>query len=474
VNARTSAARAARAALVALPLFANACGSEPDAAPQDPTLIFGPTPAVDEDRRADVVAVSLRATSTTLEVAPGLSGAFTTYSGKLPGPLIRAKRGDTLRVHFENTLDEPTTIHWHGVRVPNSMDGAPDVSQPPVPPGGTFDYAFQLPDAGLFWYHPHYDSVKGLGGGMYGALLVSDPAEPSDIGDEVVLVLSDASLDDAGSATASTPDLKTLLAGREGSTLLVNGKVYPTLQATPGRRQRWRVLNAARSRYFKLGLSGHAFTLIGGDGGLNGQVSEVAEPLIVPGERLDLVITPKGDPGERIDLMSVAYSRGMPLAPSKPEALLQVELVAGSPSSAATLPALPSNVRALDTSGASSVAISLTTSADSGELQMGINGVPFGESEPIHAKVLDTQVWEVENKTPYSHPFHLHGFFFQPLDDSDVPLEPIAQKDTLDIGPLSRRRFVVSYDDRPGMWMFHCHILDHAEAGMMGMIHLAH
>jgi FtsP/CotA-like multicopper oxidase with cupredoxin domain len=461
----------ARSVLQLILLLLSACASPPDGSSREETPNLGLTEAVDQDGRADIVAVTLRASASRLEVAPGISSVFNVYSQSLPGPLIRAQRGDTLRVHFENALDEPTSVHWHGVRVPNAMDGVPEVTQPLVAPHATFDYVFQLPDAGLFWYHPHYDSVNGLGSGLYGALLVRDPAEPDDIGDEVVLVLSDANLDDSGTSQAS--DVATILAGREGATLLVNGRVYPTLRATQGRRQRWRVLNAARSRYFKLGLSGHSFLQIGSDGGLSESAIEVQEPLIVPGERLDLVLTPTGEPGTSIDLLSVTHSRGLPLAASSAQALLRVDFVAGPTSNSTTLPELSTNARAIDAAGASLVNIALTASAENGEVRMGINDVPFGESDALRAKVLQTQVWVVENKTPYSHPFHLHGFFFQPLDDSDQPLHPITQKDTLELPPLSTRRLAVSYDDRPGMWMFHCHILDHAEAGMMGMVHVA-
>src|SRR5512139_976678 len=127
---------------------------------------------VDLDPDPSVLEVDLEARVTELEVVAGTSTPVWTYSGSLPGPLLRLRAGDRLVVHFKNSLPEPTTVHWHGVRLPNEMDGSPPHSQEPVPPGGTFDYEFVVPDPGLFWYHPHERSAAQLGFGLYGALLV--------------------------------------------------------------------------------------------------------------------------------------------------------------------------------------------------------------------------------------------------------------------------------------------------------------
>lgn len=449
-------------------LFASACAASPSPSGRDDLGLFV---AKDLDPSADVVAVELIARTSTHDVMPDRPSSFATYSGFLPGPLIRAKRGNTLRVHFENQLEEATTIHWHGVRVPNAMDGVPEMSQSAVQPRAAFDYSFELPDAGLFWYHPHQNSVVQVGSGLYGAILVEDPDEPPDLGDEVVLVLSDASLGVDGEVLAPATDVNAVLAGNEGNVLLVNGRVYPTLPASSGRRQRWRILNAARSRYFELGLEGHSFLQIGSDGGRVETPIDVANPVLAPGERLDLLVTPKGDSGTSVDLMSLAYSRGLPLPRSQPQPLVKVEFVNDRPSSPPlSLP--PSSLAPLDIGGAERVSIALTIDSERDGIRMGINGVAFGEAEPVHARVGSTQVLVVDNKSPYSHPFHLHGFFFQALAADGSPERPLAFKDTIDIPPLSRRELATRYDDRPGMWMFHCHILDHAEVGMMGMIHV--
>ena len=152
--------------------------------------------AEDVNAEPNIVEINLEARMASLEIVPGVRTTVWTYNGGVPGPLIRVRRGDRLIVHFTNRLERPTTVHWHGVQVPIEMDGVPGVSQPPVEPGGSFTYDFVLPDAGLFWYHPHVMSAAQVGSGLYGALLVEDPDEPVNVADQLVLVLSDIAVDD--------------------------------------------------------------------------------------------------------------------------------------------------------------------------------------------------------------------------------------------------------------------------------------
>jgi len=212
--------------------------------------------AVDTNPDPNVVEVSLSAKIASLSLVPGGPTDVWTYDGLLPGPMIRARRGNRVIVHFANQLPEDTTIHWHGLRVPAAMDGMPGHSQPPVPPGGGFDYDFIVPDASTFWYHPHVNSAKQSGDGLYGAFIVDDPGEPQDLGDEVVMILSDMAVNDDGTMVPPDAggDLGTLF-GREGDLLLVNGKIRPTLKARPGRPQRRRIA----SRRFAAAATASAF-----------------------------------------------------------------------------------------------------------------------------------------------------------------------------------------------------------------------
>ncbi len=207
--------------------------------------------ATDRNPDPHIVEVDIDARIAPVEVAPGVRADAWTYNGGIPGPLIRAHVGDRLIVHFTNHLPQPTTIHWHGIRVPIEMDGVPDVSQPAVPTGGSFTYDFVVPDAGLFWYHPHVMSAAQVGFGLYVALLVEDPAEQVGVADDTVIVLSDIGINEHGELDSPDSGGTTGMAfGREGGYVLVNGKVRPKLVMRSGAPQRWRIVNTAKSRFF--------------------------------------------------------------------------------------------------------------------------------------------------------------------------------------------------------------------------------
>src|SRR6187402_191750 len=213
-----------------------------------------------------IVEVTLDARIATVETAPGHSFEAWTYNGTLPGPLIRVRVGDRLIVRFTNHLPQPTTVHWHGIRVPIQMDGVPGVSQPEVKTGETFVYDFTVPDAGLYWYHPHVMSAAQVGFGLYGALLVEDPDDGVGVADQLTLVLSDIGFDTKGVLEpADSGGSAGMVFGREGEYVLANGRRRPVLKARPGAPQRWRIVNAAKSRFFYLDLDGQPFTVIGVD-----------------------------------------------------------------------------------------------------------------------------------------------------------------------------------------------------------------
>jgi FtsP/CotA-like multicopper oxidase with cupredoxin domain len=422
-----------------------------------------------EDLNPDphVLEINLEARTAELEILPGVKTEAWTYNGMLPGPLIRARVGDRLIVHFTNSLPEATTIHWHGVRVPNAMDGAPGLTQDPIPPGGTFTYDFVLKDAGLFWYHPHFNSPRQVAAGLYGAILVEDPKDPVDVDGQAVVVLSDIALTPDGSLKpADRGGVFGDLFGREGDYLLVNGKVRPTIKARAGKPQRWRVLNAAITRYFPIALRYHHWVRLGGDGGLAERPEELPRLALAPAERADLIFTPTGDPGSTQTMYWLPVDRGG--GTSFGAGRTPLLDIAVAPEPAVTPPAmdkLPGKLRdipAIDISHAVERRLELTIDNDAPrEDMMGINGE--AHHHMIEARLGETDVWEVVNTTDFDHPFHLHGYFFQVLDDR-IP----EWKDTVNVPAHQTKRLAVVFDERPGTWMFHCHILDHAEVGMMG------
>lgn len=464
----------AATALAAIALLTGAPALAQDAAPAlSAADVSQPEGWNDELRLAEpedinpdpnIIEFSLEANITELEFIPGTTTPAWTYNGTLPGPLIRAKVGDRMIVHFKNSLPEATTIHWHGVRVPNEMDGSPHLTQVPIEPGEEFTYDFVFEDAGTFWYHPHFNSPAQVSRGLYGAIVVEDPAEP-DFGDELVVILSDISLNPDGSFTE--PDRGGSfgdLFGREGDTILVNGKVEPTLRVRAGKPQRWRIIDAAITRYFPIALRGHTWVRIGGDGGLIEHAEELPRLVLAPGERADLVFTPIGEPGSSASMGWLPVDRGWGTSVgARRVPVLNVETVDEAPVAPPPVPTALRTIEPIDVAGATEQTVELTIQLDDPSIpMMGINHI--AHDLRLEAHVGETQVWNVVNNTDFDHPFHLHGFFFQVLDDDTRTPE---WKDTVNVRNHSSMRLAVYFDNRPGLWMFHCHILDHAEVGMM-------
>src|SRR6478736_3980896 len=228
------------------------------------------------------------------------------YNGEVPGPVIEAEVGDTVEVRLTNSLPQATTIHWHGVRVPAHMDGTEAV-QPPVEPGGAFKYRFVVPDAGTFWYHSHTNETEQLERGLYGGLIVRDPREPA-FDAERVLILDDLKLDAEGKV-APFGDEHEHHAGREGEVRLVNGMLEPELDIPAGTIERWRIVDAANTRFVRLSIGGKPFEVIGTDGGLLPRPRSATEVLLTPGERFDLAVGPFEE-GEQLAIEALPYDRG--------------------------------------------------------------------------------------------------------------------------------------------------------------------
>jgi FtsP/CotA-like multicopper oxidase with cupredoxin domain len=427
--------------------------------------------AIDVNPDPKIVEITLEARVASLSIAPGVRTEAWTYNGGLPGPLIRARRGDRLIVHFSNALPQSTTVHWHGVQVPIQMDGVPGASQPPVEPGGSFTYDFVVPDAGLFWYHPHVMSAAQVGFGLYGPLLVDDPDDVVKVADELVLVLSDIALDDDGKLhSADSGGVLGALLGREGNHVLVNGRIRPTLTVRDGGLQRWRIVNAAKSRYFELVLGdGQAFELVGVDGGHMEYSLQRWTIVLGPGERADVLVAPRLD-GRSLTLITNPFNRGF----GSTEFRSAEDLIVFEPAQLpavppAELPKVTREIPPMSAEGATPVAIDLVMAKEQGLTGFALEGGPFWRKTSVRAAVGETQLWTITNKAVWAHPIHLHGFFFQEVDEKGIPVRPRAWKDTIHVAVDTTKRFLVTLD-RPGSWMFHCHILDHAEAGLMSTV----
>ncbi len=428
-----------------------------------------------QDRNPDpaIVEIDITAKMAEVEVAPGKRVQAWTYNGSIPGPFIRAKVGDRVIVHFMNELNAPTTIHWHGVRLPNNMDGVPGISQPEVKKGESFTYDFVVRDASLYWYHPHVESAAQVGYGLYGALLVEDPVDGVGVTDQITLVLSDIGFDRQGRLEDSESGGSAgMVFGREGDYVLVNGKTKPTIRARSGAPQRWRIVNAAKSRFFYLDLDGQDFLVLGQDGGFQERATKSNILLITPGERMDVVVAPKGAPGSEITLRAMLYNRGYGSVQYRSvEDVMTIALTPEPPLTKVALPTISRVIVPPKAEGATPVSLLLTLPPqEAGHSEFRINGVPFWKAKPFLAALGETQLWTIKNDTDWDHPFHLHGYFFLAVDEKGVPLSPMVWKDTLNIPMKTTARLLVTFDERPGTWMLHCHILDHADGGLMGTV----
>lgn len=427
--------------------------------------------AEDADPDPKVVAVTLEARVVPLEIEPGVLTDVWTYGGQLPGPTIRAKKGDRVVVTFQNALPEPTTVHWHGVRVPAAMDGT-EMMQTPVEPGGDFVYDFEVKDAGTYWYHPHINASAQVGYGLYGALVVSDEDEPP-LGDDVVLVLSDIGLDDEGQLLPG--DHQGWFGdyfGRQGAINLVNGKVMPKLKARVGVPQRWRVVNASRAKYNRLKLEGHGFTLVGVDGGLIDRPVSDAEVVLPPGARAEVVFVPREGGDERVDVIDFGVDHFHLGTEPIQGSLFSLEVTDDAPVRAPPIPSTLRTFVSLDDHAGhpqQSVTLDVVTATD-GNSYFGINGALHPDGEDFHAHTNSFEEWTLLNTTNQDHPFHLHGFFFQVLEVGGRPPPVRGWFDTVNLEPQVPVRIGIVFDDRAGSWMFHCHILDHTDTGMMRML----
>ena len=415
------------------------------------------------------IVVDLEAAPHGWEIAPGRTVAGYAFNGQVPGPVIHARRGVPLEVRFTNRLPEPTLVHWHGLRVPATMDGTQDV-QRPVQPGESFTYRFTPPDAGTFWYHPHANETEQLEKGLYGALIVHGEDEPV-LDAERVLVLDDLKLNPEGTAIAEFRSSRPIAGfkerhdGREGDVRLVNGKAEPELTMAAGQVERWRFVNASSARYVRLSIGGRPFRILGTDGGLLEAPVEATEVLLPTADRVELAVGPFAE-GETLAIEALPYDR-FTMGKHGVERYATLRVGAAKPSIAA----IPERLRTIEPLASKDAEPTRTVRLGFGVTLRG--GLDFRVNDETHhhdapVRVGELQVWDVVNETRMDHPFHLHGFFFQVLSvDGEAPAWR-SWEDVVNVPPKSTVRIAWMPDDRPGRWMYHCHILEHHAAGMMG------
>ncbi len=415
------------------------------------------------------------------------------YDGTVPGPTLRVKQGEELKIRLINELRQPTVVHWHGLRIPNAMDGVPHLTQMPIEPGQSFDYHFVPPDAGTFWYHSHFLSSEQLARGLYGVLVV-DEREPVTVDRDLTLVVDDWRLTDDGAIQPSFGNFHdAMMAGRLGQYLTLNSADTLEVPVTANERLRLRIVNSANARIFQLRIARHVARIMTVDG-------QPCPPEIIPngvlrlgpGTRIDLFFDATLAPGSHgpilvddlrggeIEIGRIVYSAGAPL---RAQPLPEPIQLADNP--------LPKH---LDLAKALKVDVPL----DGGGMAMmmggrgmggmgggmggaGFRGYGIPQQERIWALASvastghdgppmftvergRTVVLNFANRTAFPHAMHVHGHHFRQLERGGEGHLPYWL-DTVIVDPERAER-IAFVADNPGKWMIHCHMIEHMAAGM--------
>lgn len=390
-------------------------------------------------------------------------------------PILRTKRGDAFKARLINRLDEPTTVHWHGIRLPNDQDGVPFVTQRYVYTGDRFDYAFSPPDAGTFWYHPHCNTLTQMGRGLAGVLVVEDERDP-DFDGEVVLNLRDFRLGGDGQFIEQFKPRDAAKTGTFGTLRTANWQPEPRYDVPAGGLVRVRILAADVTRIYNLRLSGAKAEIIAIDGHPVPQRLPLDMAVVSPGQRLDLAVRVADSEGAEMVLEDVR--------PSTPKVVARFRAVGSSlKRNLGDLGPLAENAGVeADLSSATEIPLLLSATAETaardsicgslGYSFWAINKVPYpGDTADPTAPIAElklgrTYLLNVENVTPHAHPIHLHGMNFKAISSNKREVQPLVS-DTYLVLPDEKVQLALVADN-PGDWVFHCHIIEHQKTGMTG------
>ncbi len=418
----------------------------------------------------------------------GQGTAIWGFDGQSPGPLLRARQGDELKFRLVNRLPQATSIHWHGVRVPNAMDGVSGLTQDAVPPDEGFDYVFQAPDAGTFWYHTHNRSWEQMARGLYGVLVVEEP-DPPPVDQDIVFVIDDWRLDDSGAIhEASLGDIRDWAhGGRLGNWVTVNGESEHRLEVTAGERIRLRILNAANSRIMTLAFPKHDPTVIALDGQPTGPFPLDGSPLrIAPGQRADLVLDMGLNPGTTSPIrevsgresISVAHFAYRPDAARPRNPLPPVAAPASNPIRTDLDPGSAVKADLLMEGGAMGRMAGAMMNGRMMDMRdlvaagrvWALNGVAGRPVQPLlTAEVGRTVAIDMINDTRWPHAMHLHGHHFTVTQREGRTVNDGPWRDTELLEP-GERATIAFVADAPGRWLLHCHMLEHHAGGMVTWI----
>ena len=429
---------------------------------------------------ANVVEAKLEASEARLQLGQ-TQARLLTYNSSFPGPVLRVREGDTVRLNFTNRLREPTNLHLHGLRISPAVD-APLLQ---IAPGKSHLYEFTIPkgSSGTYFYHPHVHGrvAAQMGAGLVGAMIIEGPLDAMPElrdAEEHVIVLKDLAL---VNGVPRSPTMMDWMNGIEG-VVYVNGSRMPTIRAGKA-TLRLRFVNASNARYYQLRLEDHAMHLIASDGGLIEKPVVLETLLLAPGERAEVLVQLEREGSFRLG--HIGYDRGrhamengmmgngmMGSDRASPIDQFATLLTLIAPANPKPL-ALPSGLMPVERFEVGTAALTRRIVMKESMMPMGffLNGKSFDHRRVDFSGKRDTlEVWELENQGDMDHPFHLHSYPFQVLERNGVPEPFRAWKDTVNLRKNDRVKIAVPLRDFPGLTVYHCHIVEHEDRGMMGTL----
>lgn len=420
------------------------------------------------------------------------------YNGQIPGPTLKAKRGDTFFVNVTNRTELPTTIHWHGIRLQNASDGVPVATQPEIAQGGSFLYTIQVPDAGLFWYHPHVREDIAQDMGLYGNILVSNAKEVPPANKEEFLVLDDLLLADDGFPVpyGGKDGANFTMMGRYGNTMFLNGQTEYALDVERGDVVRFYVTNVANTRPFRLSFANAKMKLVGTDGGVYQQETFIDSLDISPSERyvVDVLFEKEGesdilnmrenDPVKigvvRVSSQATAdsFEKAFGILAENTDAIAPLKDISSYDgkkpdknlriSSGDSLHGMVDNPDGVEweesMSSANAASNQLSTDWKLVDEDTGLanDAIDWTFRKGSYAKIRVTN-----DDESMQHPIHFHGQRFLILSRNEVKEGNLAWKDSVLVRTGESVDLLVEMSN-PGTWMFQCHIAEHLQDGMMG------
>ena len=406
------------------------------------------------------------------------------YGGSVPGPQIRVPQGQRVSRLFVNDLPQPSTVHWHGVRLVNAMDGVPELTQTVVPPGKSYLYEFEAPDAGTFWYHPHDRAWEQMARGLYGALIVEEP-EPPFVDHDEVLLLDDWYLTaeaDFHPSFGAAHDWAH--AGRLGNWLTINGEGNWTRTTRQHERWRLRLVNTSNARVLPLEVQGLAGWLVALDGQPLSFLQQLSHLQLAPAQRADLIVDVVAQEGEEATLTLLQEDRGILFGTFAVNGVGRADrLPEPEPLPANPVPPLG------DLEATRSASLLMEGGAMGGMQQAmldgrnlkwqqllnrnkfwAMNGVANVPDDPLlNAAVGETVRIRIINDTVWPHAMHLHGHHFRRVT-AEGTHGPLRDTLLLEREESAEIAFVA---DNPGDWLLHCHMLEHSDGGMKTWLRVA-